>query len=214
VSLRVPGSFVDVAHPEGRVGALQFRGSGTSQAAAVVGAAAAVLVGDRPGLTPDQVKFLLVSSARAIPNVDAGRQGGGIVDMGQAGRAVTPSATVAAQSWPVSDGSGSLELARGSYHLSDPSGAIIFGERTVWDGQSWSGQSWSGQSWSGQSWSGGSWSGQSWSGGTWLGQSWSGQSWSGQSWSGQSWSGQSWSGQSWSGQSWSGQSWSSLLPGA
>ena len=213
VSLRVPGSFVDVAHAEGRVGTLQFRGSGSSQAAAVVGAAAALIVADRPDLSPDQVKAILLRTARSLPRVAAAVQGAGVVDFDEAVRRNPPSASEADQSWPLATGTGSLELARGSYHVLDPTGTAVVGERTVWNGQSWSGQSWSGQSWSGQSWSGGSWSGQSWSGqswsgGTWLGQSWSGQSWSGQSWSGQSWSGQSWSGQSWSGQSWSGQSWS------
>ena len=48
MSLRDPGSFVDVNHPEGRVagdttGRL-FRGSGTSQAAAVVSGAVALLL--------------------------------------------------------------------------------------------------------------------------------------------------------------------------
>ena len=42
VSLRVPGGYADVAHPEGRVAgdtsARFFRGSGTSQAAAVIAA--------------------------------------------------------------------------------------------------------------------------------------------------------------------------------
>src|SRR5262249_20464744 len=33
--LRVPGSFVDLEHPEGRLGTLYFRGSGTSEATAV-----------------------------------------------------------------------------------------------------------------------------------------------------------------------------------
>jgi serine protease AprX len=44
VSLRAPGSFIDQRHPEGRVGDRFFRGSGTSQSAAVVAAAAAVVL--------------------------------------------------------------------------------------------------------------------------------------------------------------------------
>lgn len=209
VSLRVPGSFVDLAHPEGRVGT-QFRGSGTSQAAAVVGAAAALVLADRPSLTPDQVKWLLTTTARPIPQVPEEAQGAGIIDVANA--VLRPAQTVS-QSWPLGDGSGTLEGARGSYHVVDPFGNLLHGEVSVfgadsWSGTSWSGQSWSGTSWSGGSWSGTSWSGTSWSGGTWLGTSWSGTSWSGQSWSGTSWSGTSWSGTSWSGTSWSGTSWS------
>jgi serine protease AprX len=208
VSLRAPGSNVDLSYPAGRVGDRFFRGSGTSQAAAVVSGAAALIVQQRPSITPDQVKALMMSTASPMPVADPVAQGDGVLNLLAAFKAPTPSTT---QTWTRSDGTGSLELARGSGHIVDEGGELrgeidIFGN--PWDGQSWSGQSWSGQSWSGGIWNGQSWSGQSWSGQSWSGQSWSGQSWSGQSWSGQSWSGQSWSGQSWSGQSWSGQSWS------
>ena len=65
VSLRDPGSFVDdtfggTANVEGRF----FLGSGTSQAVAIVSGAAALLLSQRPGLTPDQVKALLVGNTR------------------------------------------------------------------------------------------------------------------------------------------------------
>jgi serine protease AprX len=217
VSLRDPGSYIDVTHPEGREPDGLFRGSGTSQATAVVAGAVALMLENRPELSPDQVKWLLRKTARPLPFSDPAAQGAGEIDVRRAGRAA-PSDDRTAQSWAVGTGTGSLEAARGSVHV-EMGGITLTGETDIfgnpWDGQSWSGQSWSGQSWSGglwlgQSWSGQSWSGQSWSGQSWSGQSWSGQSWSGQSWSGQSWSGQSWSGQSWSGQSWSGQSWSGV----
>ena len=46
VSTRVPGSFLDEAFPAARIGD-GFRGSGTSQSAAVVSGAAALLIGER-----------------------------------------------------------------------------------------------------------------------------------------------------------------------
>ncbi|MEY2459883.1 MAG: serine protease AprX [Acidimicrobiaceae bacterium] len=217
VSLRDPGSYIDVNHPEGREADGLFRGSGTSQATAVVAGSVALMLQHRPELSPDQVKWLLRKTARPLPMSDPASQGAGEIDLRRAGRAA-PREDRVAQTWTPGTGTGSLEAARGSVHV-EMGGIPLTGETDIfgqpWDGQSWSGQSWSGQSWSGglwmgQSWSGQSWSGQSWSGQSWSGQSWSGQSWSGQSWSGQSWSGQSWSGQSWSGQSWSGQSWSGV----
>src|SRR5207253_6012016 len=48
LSLRDPGSFVDVANPTARVGDNLFKGSGTSQAAAVVSGAVALLLQARP----------------------------------------------------------------------------------------------------------------------------------------------------------------------
>jgi serine protease AprX len=228
VSLRVPNSQLDAAHPEGRTGDRFFRGTGTSQAAAVVSGAAALLLEQRPGLTPDQVKALLTGTAKTLPSADRKAQGNGLIDLAAASAAATPNAV---QTWERSTGTGSLEKARGNHHVQQQ-GKELRGE-TSFTGQKWdgpqfakmlkkavegkgplkgavsaSGLSWSGLSWSGLSWSGLSWSGLSWSGLSWSGLSWSGLSWSGLSWSGLSWSGLSWSGLSWSGLSWSGLSWS------
>jgi serine protease AprX len=227
-SLRNPGSNIDLLYPAARQGARYFRGSGSSQAAAVVSGSAALLLQQRPDLTPDQVKSLLKGSATKLSGVSPNAQGSGLVNLRAARVAATP---VAAQALGVSTGTGSLQQARGTHHLVRD-GVELTGERDVngrdfnsatwaptslagsswsggmWNGSSWSGSSWSGSSWSGSSWSGSSWSGSSWSGSSWSGSSWSGSSWSGSSWSGSSWSGSSWSGSSWSGSSWSGSSWS------
>ncbi len=208
VSLRAGGSHIDQTHPEGRVASRYFRGSGTSQAAAAMSGAAALIIQQRPSITPDQLKRLLMTTASPLPAADPTAQGSGLVNLKNAFNAATPSY---AQTWPVSTGTGSLEAARGSAHVVMDD-VELRGEKDIfgvaWDGTSWSGTSWSGTSWSGGMWNGTSWSGTSWSGTSWSGTSWSGTSWSGTSWSGTSWSGTSWSGTSWSGTSWSGTSWS------
>ena len=234
VSLRDPGSYVDQTYSgTGLVGTRFFRGSGTSQATALVSGAAALLISQHPSLTPDQVKGLLDSSARPLSNQSANAQGNGELDLNAALTAV-PSAST--QWYTHSNGSGTLEGSRGSVHLV-MNGATLQGEQdimgqafnsaamaaaesnatswsagtwnaTSWSGTSWSGTSWSGTSWSATSWSGTSWSGTSWSATSWSTQAWSSASWSGTSWSATSWSGQAWSATSWSGTSWSGTSWS------
>ena len=72
VSARAPGSFVDVNYPTGRisgdVSGTLFRGSGTSQAAAVVSGSVALLLQAYPDLTPEQVKLALTSSADPLLN--------------------------------------------------------------------------------------------------------------------------------------------------
>ncbi|TFV85948.1 S8 family serine peptidase [Blastococcus sp. CT_GayMR16] len=218
VGLRAAGSYLDTTYPTARIGERLFRGSGTSQAAAVVSGAAALLIQQRPNIKPDQVKALLTGTASAIPGATAAQQGAGLIDLAKAKDAATPDKV---QNFKLSTGIGSLELSRGSVHVT-VGGREVRGEVDVrgrgvdvralaaglrnsanWNGMSWSGMSWSGMSWSGMSWSGMSWSGMSWSGMSWSGMSWSGMSWSGMSWSGMSWSGMSWSGMSWSGMSWS-----------
>ena len=224
VSLRDPGSFIDDQFgATATVNSRFFLGSGTSQAAAVVSGAAALLLSQRPGLTPDQVKALLVSHTHSMYG-PSDLKGSGELNLASVLTAPTPNAT---QSWPSSNGTGSLEASRGSDHVVDANGNALTGEQDIfgnavdttalaaaeanasaWNGGTFNGSSWSGSSWSGSSWSGSSWSGSSWSGSSWSGSSWSGSSWSGSSWSGASWSGSSWSGGSWSGSSWSGSSWS------
>ena len=227
VSLRVPGSYIDQNYgPTGYVSDRFFRGSGTSAAAAFTSGEAALVIQQRPAITPDQLKKLFLDSGRLLNGFSANKQGAGVVEMAtMLGTAtINPPNAWKRISW--SYGIGSLELSRGTDHLSDD-GVLLTGERDIfghafnsaamaileaarnsWSGGTWNGNSWSGNSWSGSSWSGNSWSGNSWSGNSWSGSSWSGNSWSGNSWSGSSWSGSSWSGSSWSGSSWSGSSWS------
>src|SRR4051812_28144604 len=112
VSLRSPGSFLDGQHPAGRVGERLFRGSGTSQAAAVVSGAAALLISQRPDLTPDQVKALLMGTAQNLPLATARQQGAGLIDLTAAMNAPTP--VDAVQTYARSTGAGSLDAARGS----------------------------------------------------------------------------------------------------
>jgi serine protease AprX len=202
VSLRTPGSTVDTTHPEAVVADRFFLGSGTSQAAAVVSGAVALVTQQRPRITPDQVKALLMDTAQPIANAKSICQGAGLLDLRTAVTAATPKTT---QSWPTSSGKASLEDARGSFHVElqgdvlkgnvdvhgrsyeDAEAYYDDGEGLAYFMKDWSGASWSGLSWSGLSWSGLSWSGLSWSGLSWSGLSWSGLSWSTGTWSGLSW---------------------------
>jgi serine protease AprX len=221
--LRVPNSYVDGRNPQAVLGDRYFRGSGTSQSAAVVSGAAALVLQRYPQATPDQVKRLLTTSAYRMFFQPWGSGSGEL----QMSAALDMPMLNYTQTWQPSTGLGSLELARGVDHLT-LDGVVLSGEQDIMgspynsatmaalqaQGASWSGGEWNGKSWSGASWSGASWSGASWSGVSWSGVSWSSyvfadNSWSGASWSGASWSGISWSGASWSGSSWSGQVWAS-----
>jgi serine protease AprX len=213
--LRVPGSYVDQQYPGGRLGDRFFRGSGTSQAAAMVSGAAALILQARPYLTPDQVKGVLTGSAIALPQADPRGQGHGLLDVKDALRTAAP---LTVQSFAPALGTGTLEGSRGSYHVSlggrKLSGETdIFGNqasvRSLLAGGGWAGSTWTGSTWSGGTWSGGTWSGSTWSGDAWYGSTWSGGTWSGSTWSGSTWSGSTWTGSTWSGSTWSSGTWSS-----
>jgi subtilisin family serine protease len=174
-------SFVGVAPDARIVNVKAADASGTSQAAAVVSGAAALLLQQRPTLTPDQLKELLVSTARPLKHATQTEEGAGLLAVEPARAAKTP--TAATQTWPAATGTGSLELARGTAHITDPDGAALTGEQDAF-GQAWDGRMWSGRMWSGDSWTGRTWSGRMWSGDTWSGQVWSGNAWSSAQWGG------------------------------
>lgn len=109
-SLRDPGSVVDTEYPDARVGDRLFRGSGTSQSAAVASGCAALLLSKYPRLTPDQVKKQLMRTARPLADTPLHR-GSGLIDVARAERLQPVAAKQAA---PQATGSGLLEAARGS----------------------------------------------------------------------------------------------------
>ena len=239
--LRDPGSYIDQNNPGAALGDQYFRGSGTSEAAAFVTGAVALLLQKDPQLTPDQVKQLLVQSAANLRGVSPFVEGAGELDMRGLFKAVGPSFKPArldgqGPDQPWSTGSGSLELSRGSTHLTD-NGVVLQGEQDIF-GQPFDSVAMAGLEAdelelvgrhverielvgrargvaapgavpAGRTAPGVAAPGAVPAGRTAPGaaNSWSGSSWSGSSWSGSSWSGSSWSGSSWSGDGWLGASW-------
>jgi serine protease AprX len=222
VSVRDPNSTVDQLHPTARVGDNYFKGTGTSQASAVVSGVAALMFAANPNLTPDLAKSALLSSTKKyLRSANAG--GAGLVQADEAVNAAkngsytngTP-VTPANVGLVPSTGVGSLEASRGSQHVyadlnNDGTPELVTGEVDVhansWSANSWSANSWSANSWSGYTWEANSWSANSWSANSWSGMQWDANSWSANSWSANSWSANSWSANSWSANSWSANSW-------
>ena len=144
VSLRVPGSALDQEYPGARVGATYFRGSGTSQAAAVVAGLAARLLSARPELTPDQLKALLIAGAVDLPDQPEA-DGAGRVDLERSLDVAVPGVDEARQRWApaVLDRRELFTALRGGDK---------YGPDAEWSGRRWSGRRWSGRRWSGASW--------------------------------------------------------------
>ncbi|MCB9371696.1 MAG: S8 family serine peptidase [Microthrixaceae bacterium] len=208
LGLRVPGSTIDVGNPAAVVADRFFRGSGTSQAAAVVAGAAAQLLSQRPELTPDQVKALLTGTARPLADPTAPGQGAGLLDLRAALRAPTPNAD---QDHPVSTGTGSLELARGGEHLVAADGTTLEGEFDL-QGAAWKPTVWAPLASAGAAWTGGIWNGNVWAGDGWNpagdpGSPLQGHTWRSQTWTGHTWRADLWLGHTWRGHTWREGSW-------
>jgi len=226
LGLRDPGSRIDQANPSAVVGGRFFRGSGTSQAAAVVSGLSALYLSRWPNATADQVKHALMMTAEAPGNTRYA--GAGVPNIKSAMKMSPPSGVQAPTG---ATGTGSLEASRGSYHVNDGTADLtgeqdIFGHAFnsaamaaaeaagntwtggVWNGNTWTGNTWTGNTWTGNTWTGNTWTGATWSGNTWTGATWSGNTWTGATWSGATWSGATWSGNTWTGATWSGATWS------
>ncbi len=226
VSLRDPGSYIDVNHPEGLVlgdssGRL-FRGSGTSQAAAVTSGGIALLAQAFPLATPDQLKAALTATAKKVFLTPTTLQGAGQISLNDAYNylkalfpakpTTTTTAKLAAltQTYAHSSGLGSLDAARGGSYLVDPAtGLPLTGEVDV-QGYPWNPQAWTQAEANNTAWQGGNWNGEQYTGANWTSSTqWTGARWSGARWSGARWSDSDWDGARWSGARWSSARWSS-----
>ncbi len=237
VSLRDPGSYVDRTFPQGMVtgdtsGRL-FRGSGTSQAAAVTSGAVALLLQAHPDLTPDQVKYLLTQTATPVMSSTPLTAGAGQLNVAAAlvmaklmsskllSRAFPASAYT--QTFPTSDGHGSIEAARAGSDLIDPNGAVLSGEidvqgmpwdpakwwaasssATAWDGGRWNGATWTGSSWA----STGGWDTSRWDTARWDTSRWDGARWDTSRWDTSRWDTSRWDTARWDTSRWDGSAWS------
>jgi serine protease AprX len=222
VSLRAPGSKIDNYYPQARVGGAYFKGSGTSFSAGITSGAAALLLDREPGLSPDQVKARMLSTATPGPVGDPNVDGHGSLDVHAAAHAGTFES--ANQGVTRSLGLGSLDADRGTLGVRIDVGGLLggllgpvvrlvkldgllTGQNRQFDAAEYLSSAWTQASWYQSQWYGTSWYGTSWYGTSWYGTSWYGTSWYGTSWYGTSWYGTSWYGTSWYGTSWYGTSW-------
>jgi serine protease AprX len=145
VSLRVPGSTLDTEFAGARVDGRYFRGSGTSQAAAVTSGLVARLLSAKPWLNPDQVKAVLTRSAIDLPDARIA-DGFGRIDLRGALALPTPDASLVAQRFTPAQ----LDLDKLRRELADDGSEM--GPGAQWNGRRWSGRRWSGRRWSGAKW--------------------------------------------------------------
>ena len=193
VSLAVPGSHIEQTASPSSVGVDGYRrGSGTSQATAVVSGAAALLL-ERRTLTPDQVKAALMMGARHLA-APWSAVGAGLVNLHGA---LAADVTGVTQSDPRQDAFDALDLSRGAARVVaagcnksssvDSGCSVVSGSSTALGAKRGTGSP-ALRTFDAAGYGTGVWSGQSWYTSQWLqGQSWYGQSWYGQSWYGQSW---------------------------
>jgi len=164
VSLRAPGSWVDVTFPQTRFPVSNYVPgapswlpstyavmSGTSAAAPVVAGAAALLVQQDSTLTPGEVKLHLMDGARPIAASDRYAAGAGELDV------------PAALADPATTTGYTLSADLGGGHTVLPPDVELQWQRYGWSRYGWSRYGWSRYGWSRYGWSRYGWSRYAWS---------------------------------------------------
>ncbi|MDQ1384920.1 MAG: serine protease AprX [Actinomycetota bacterium] len=173
VSLRAPGSTVDVNHPEGRVGDVYFRGSGTSMSTALVSGVAALLLAHHPAATPDDLKGALVDGGtdvrRGAPEVDANR---------------ADHADARPDWWQ-------------HYRV-----AFDGLDRDLDDGMPWTASRWTATRWTATRWTATRWTATRWTEAEWTASRWSSTSWDASRWTSTRWTSTRWTAEAWPSQGW------------
>ena len=192
VSLRVPGSTLDVAHPSARVGSANFVGSGTSFSSAITSGAVAMLLQTNPLLTPSQVKARLLYSAAPGPTGNPFVDGHGQLDVYAAATApavnllqtpavsgLLPWATASSAAawsqstwnrlnWIVPLGAPAPATTQASADRGTGGTGAAGWNGTAWNGTAWNGTAWNGTAWNGTAWNGTAWNGTAWNGTAWT----------------------------------------------
>ena len=207
-SLRNPGSTADREHPEGLVpgdatGRL-FRGSGTSQAAAVVAGAAALLLQANPELTPDQVKAALMLTARPLAGVEARLQGAGQIDVAAAVELAT--------SLPSPAEPGRHSVIDDSY-LNVPVGDVPSGAHSTalgWNALRWNALRWNALRWNALRWNALRWNALRWNALRWNALRWNALRWNALRWNALRWNALRWNALRWNALRWNALRWNAL----
>ena len=204
VSLAAPGSTIYNDYPSARVGSANFVGSGTSFSAAITSGAAALVVADHPGLTPDQVKARLLGTTNPGPVGNPFVDGHGALDAYAAATAGPMNFSQSAASL--------LPTLPGTTVLLSPTGPVDTWNTNLWSGTSWQqgpsdGSTWAGWAWNGGDWNGWTWTGRAWNSGDWAGSAWNGADWTGRAWNDSGWAGSAWNGSAWNGSAWNSSAW-------
>lgn len=212
VSTRAPDSTVDTFRSAARLDANYFKGTGTSQAAAIVSGVVARVLQANPRLTPDQVKGIVISTANdnLVGQPGAGHGAVHARDAVEAARGIRDWERLS--SIPSrSTGLGTLDATRGNGRVfadlnRDGVPEIASGERDVLgvpfdpaaaEATAWTQQTWSASPWASVAvetpgfaatpaglpgWAGASPDAESWSAKSWGAAGWDAKSWGAKSW--------------------------------
>jgi serine protease AprX len=170
--------------------------SGTSFAAPVVSGAAARLLAQHPGWTPDQVKGALMVSAQAVLNAAQYSVGVGEIDVAAANEVTDP--------------------PNPNENLYDFVEARADGGR-YFDGDAWnahvaSDAAWTSAAWTSAAWTSAAWTSAAWTSAAWTSAAWTSAAWTSAAWTSAAWTSAAWTSAAWTSAAWTSAAWTSSTP--
>ena len=230
----IASSFKPAAVVNPYVGERFLRGSGSSQAAAFVSGAVALIMSlpanQTKNLTPDDIKAALRKSAEHLRGGSQSQQGDGEISLV---KAMIRTTTGNKQNLRFAEGGGSLDASRGGpgTYLEDENGAVLSGPQDIfgtyvdtkllasYEQYGLTSSGWK-YFWNNEPWGdtpagfyedvllGHTWGSRGhWQGNSWTGAKWASDDWAGGKWAGGKWAGGKWAGGKWAGAKWAGGKW-------
>jgi len=196
VSLRAPGSTIDVNHPEGLVSDTEFRGSGTSFSTPIVAGTAAQLLQAHPTDAPNDIKYRLRHSAIGI-DAPGTAQGKGVTDALAASN--TNLGSSVNNGVQRGNGKGSMDADRGSMKVKvkvDDTGLVsgllgtvttLLDGNTTAQGKPFNDDEFTASQWGASQWGASQWGASQWGASQWGASQWGASQWGASQWWASQW---------------------------
>ncbi len=187
------------AHPEKIVSDDYFRMSGTSMAAPMVTGAVALLLQDEPDLTPDQVKFRLMATARTDwAGYDPVHAGAGYLDI----YAAVHGTTLEAANQGAMPHMLLARMALMAYWASQNGGENIDWGAVNWNAVNWNAVNWNDVNWNAVNWNDVNWNAVNWNDVNWNAVNWNAVNWNAVNWNAVNWNSVNWNSVNWNSDYW------------
>jgi serine protease AprX len=176
------GSVLPKLKPENVQEPGYMRLSGTSFAAPVVAAAAAMLVAQHPDWTPDQIKGALMVTASPEPGIAGNAVGVGNVNLAKARilRTLPPNPNAGLNQFVTTALDGTRTFDSAAW------------QKTALANKLWNAAAWSDAAWSSAAWSSAAWGSVAWADAAWASAAWGSAAWSSVAWSDVAWADAAW----------------------
>ena len=219
ISTAAPQSAAYLENPASHVGEGFLKGTGTSMSAAVTAGAIATLLAERPGLTPDQAKRLVVDTAYTTSDLKlkTGAGNGGL-DLQAALEAPVPPATDESTGGDSEYGPSEADAAAWSRFAQAWADGNLRALAKAWvelseQSRRWAATAWSlaalaqglqgdeatfeSRRWAGHHWATSAWESRRWATDEWVSRRWADEEWLAEMWDSRRWASRRWAANDW-----------------